>query len=294
MPKDYRCTIAAIVVYLVLIGAGPAPGGDRRTHQSATRGHLADQRPATDPAAPKTDVTPSPDPGCPDRKDDRHSDLCAQWKAADAAADASWWAMAAFYLGVAGTAGLLLSIHYTRRAVAAAAVANTTAREGIEAEKAAQRPWVIYDRLDVPWIRQAANQPPVSVAFWMKWRNYGTSPAFQCYSYQEYKVVPIEAPPPVFNREVEPPATYMAVGPGGEASGYPIRLTPQEYSDLCNNRVKVFYYNRIMYRDQHTLDKLRVSENCLCIVLHGSKTLNNGEVVPDFGLHPQIDYALTT
>ena len=42
------------------------------------------------------------DGGCIAGKDNRKSDLCAQWKAADAAADAAWSAYAAFWAAIAG------------------------------------------------------------------------------------------------------------------------------------------------------------------------------------------------
>lgn len=48
---------------------------------------------------------PSPDGGCKRGVDDRQSDLCAQWKAADAATDAARWT---FWTWVASLVGLLI------------------------------------------------------------------------------------------------------------------------------------------------------------------------------------------
>ncbi|UIY30978.1 hypothetical protein LZK73_11885 [Neorhizobium galegae] len=56
----------------------------------------------SDPAGIEPD-TPL-DGGCPDGIEDRKSDLCAQWKAADAAQNSVVWSEKSFYLGVFGAA----------------------------------------------------------------------------------------------------------------------------------------------------------------------------------------------
>jgi hypothetical protein len=68
--------------------------------------------------------------------ENRKSDLCAQWKAADAASDAAFWAHWSFILGLFGTLGLFATLYYTRKAVN---LANETARDAEEALKIAAR-----------------------------------------------------------------------------------------------------------------------------------------------------------
>lgn len=98
-----------------------------------------------------------PDPGCERRQDNRQSDLCAQWKAADAARDAADVAFWALLVGVAGTVFLLITLTETR--------------------KAGQREQRAYIKLDVP------NVPDPSVLMngivTVVVTNYGTTPALE-------------------------------------------------------------------------------------------------------------------
>lgn len=89
---------------------------------------------AAPPAIETVEPVPSAEynPPCPKGQDDRRSDLCAQWKAADSAADAAWWAKWQTFLSFAGIAGLLYSLHLTR----------TATRTAVDAYRAEQRPWV--------------------------------------------------------------------------------------------------------------------------------------------------------
>ena len=54
---------------------------------------------------------------CDKGVDNRNSDLCAQWKAADAASRAAFWAMIGTLVASLGTAGLYWQIVLTRRAI---------------------------------------------------------------------------------------------------------------------------------------------------------------------------------
>ncbi|WP_311275736.1 hypothetical protein [Methylobacterium sp. WCS2018Hpa-22] len=57
---------------------------------------------------------------CKRGQENRNSDLCAQWKAADSASDAALWGFLSFIVGIFGTIGLLINIIYTHRAVSVA------------------------------------------------------------------------------------------------------------------------------------------------------------------------------
>jgi len=100
MPKGYRCVILAIVGCLTL-AASPLRNDTRGEHaerQSAIADTLRELN-LTLKDANKTgeDVRP-----CAKGEDNRSSDLCAQWKAADAAADGVDWSRRSFWMGVAG------------------------------------------------------------------------------------------------------------------------------------------------------------------------------------------------
>jgi len=71
------------------------------------------------------------DEGCDHGQDRRNSDLCAQWKAADAARDAAdyaWWAL---LIGTIGTGAVALTLYYTRKAVLAAELATSDAERAL-------------------------------------------------------------------------------------------------------------------------------------------------------------------
>ena len=105
------------------------------------------------PAAPPTPrapeksavVTPSPpaDLGCLAGRDDRQSDLCAQWKAADAAHASAQWTSRSFWLALIGTViggGTLFA------AVAAAFYARHAAREAGRSADIASSAMVMSER----------------------------------------------------------------------------------------------------------------------------------------------------
>jgi hypothetical protein len=100
-------------------------------------------------AIEKANQPKQPDAGCDAGKDDRRSDLCAQWKAADAAAESAWWTAGMFWLGVAGAAiggGTLLAAGfaawYARRAWQESKRGADAANEALVQAKHEARAWV--------------------------------------------------------------------------------------------------------------------------------------------------------
>lgn len=72
------------------------------------------------------------DEGCEKAEDRRNSDLCAQWKAADAARDAADYSLWSLLVGIFGTAAVVATLHYTRKAVIAAEEATEDANRALE------------------------------------------------------------------------------------------------------------------------------------------------------------------
>ena len=97
----YRSVVVALVG-LILIGAAPNKDGINQGDQSASQKAETDQLKAIVTAIKESNRPPKPDNGCKAGKDDRSSDLCAQWKAADAAKDAAWWTFVAAITTVIG------------------------------------------------------------------------------------------------------------------------------------------------------------------------------------------------
>ena len=100
MPRDYRGYIFAIVGCLSLAASPPSQPtkGDQPASEQANSAELA--RIAT--VLEKLPESPTPDAGCNAGHDDRSSDLCAQWKAADAALSSAVWTKNTFFAGIAG------------------------------------------------------------------------------------------------------------------------------------------------------------------------------------------------
>jgi hypothetical protein len=132
MLRGYRCIIVA-VAGLILIGANPAPQTSGQGKQANSTQTVSAKPQGADPASPKQEVAQRPDPGCNDRRDNRDSDLCAQWKAADAAYDA---ARAGESQVLIGWIGLVLGFITMGAAIAAAVYAKSaagSARDGYHA-----------------------------------------------------------------------------------------------------------------------------------------------------------------
>lgn len=144
MPRGYRLLILALVG-LALIGAAPREqrGDQPQSDQSHQSSDTQLDRIAS--AVEKLPISPTPDRGCNPGRDDRQSDLCAQWKAADAAAESAWWASATFWLGLVGLivgSGTLFAAwraaHWAKKAAEHTESSALEARRGAdEAEKSA-------------------------------------------------------------------------------------------------------------------------------------------------------------
>lgn len=80
-------------------------------------------------AAEEPDKNDDPNKPCEQGRDDRNSDLCAQWKAADATKDSAVWTERTFWLGIAGAVVGFLTL------AAAAAAAWFAKRAAIATEK---------------------------------------------------------------------------------------------------------------------------------------------------------------
>lgn len=66
------------------------------------------------------------DPGC-GPSEDRRSELCAQWKAADSAAASAFWDQASFWVGIVTTLALGLTLYHSHSALERAREANRIA-----------------------------------------------------------------------------------------------------------------------------------------------------------------------
>jgi hypothetical protein len=126
MLRGYRGVIFAACFGLTLIGASNLPQDS--TNPTQGNGNQANRQQSASAAAANSEpaVPPPSDAGCERNNDQRSSDLCAQWKAADAAYDSArwaWWQLllggVGLILGAATMAAAIFAALYAKRAAVA-------------------------------------------------------------------------------------------------------------------------------------------------------------------------------
>jgi hypothetical protein len=114
MLTGYRGILCAIVG-LALVGAGQPPKDTEQAEQEQPQSELSR---AADSIRSEISDLKEPveaDPPCEPGDDNRDSELCAQWKAADAANNAAEYALWTMLLGFVGTMLLVLTFWETRK-----------------------------------------------------------------------------------------------------------------------------------------------------------------------------------
>lgn len=133
MPRSYRHVILAALGWLIL-GATPAPnkGPQAKEAEPSQRVERALESIANSQAATvEQSEAGEYEAPCEEGEYNNKSDLCAQWYAARAAGDAANWAWWSLWVGIAGTLGVVATLHYTRKAVLAAEAATADADRAI-------------------------------------------------------------------------------------------------------------------------------------------------------------------
>jgi hypothetical protein len=131
MLRGYRLYIAALGLALASANHANAEGGKQQpqTEQSATKS-LSDIAAANRQEAERAKRADQDEAPCGEGKYGSSADLCAQWKAADAASDSAWWAWAAGVSSIISTMAVLLAIGLTYQANS---IARDTARRQLRA-----------------------------------------------------------------------------------------------------------------------------------------------------------------
>ena len=110
MFSGYRGIVVALGLILAANHAYAKGGSEQpQTHQSVASS-LEQIAAHYDDATKRAEIADQQEAPCGPRKYNSHADLCAQWKAADAAADSAWWAWAGGIIGVGSLIGVLIAI----------------------------------------------------------------------------------------------------------------------------------------------------------------------------------------
>ena len=232
MLRGYRIAIIAAFGWLSLAASSPPK-------KSATNNNAAPQDETTKAAntiataVAKAEETPEKDRGCDQGKDERNSDLCAQWKAADAARDAAKYAFWSLWIGITGTVLLVWTL--------------------LETRKAAIREQRAYVRVEPAPSGSIEAGKPVCIP--MNAINYGTTPAVDL----SIMSVAVVRPPdwnwsnePGFDGtadQVRPRATLHPDSPFLFKVEMDGRLPKPIYESIMEGRAVVFARGTILYRD---------------------------------------------
>lgn len=247
MPRGYRCILVAFVGWLSLANA-QSPRAE--TKQTEAQSNQSDT--VTTVALPPIQTIEPVDASelnrpCDPPKDQRDSDLCAQWKAADAARDAADWTRWGVVLGVLGTLGLFWTLLYTRKAVLGGEASLEHARI---VSRAQLRPWLIYESYWVGTFKDATiegKKYEYGALLKLEMKNTGQTPAANALVWTDMKTGPADGDTPVFvpcdlTGEVGP-----IVGNGQSVWSAERYLGPLEYDDWKAGRTHCWFYMNATY-----------------------------------------------
>ena len=141
MLRSYRSIVCALGGLAL---ASPSYAQRAKTDQPKAEGNPSRQLERIAAAIEKQPVASAPDGGCDPPKDDRKSDLCAQWKAADSATESARWT---FWTLILTLGGLLLgggtlfaawrAAHWAKKAAEHTETGANEAKRGADATELA-------------------------------------------------------------------------------------------------------------------------------------------------------------
>lgn len=211
-----RTLIIVAVGWLSLSAEAPAPSSKPKANASAENMALSAQNIVD--ARQVAEYTRA----CLGGEDRRGSDLCAQWKAADAGAQAAYWAYWQIWVGVVGAVGLIAALGLTLRSNRIARQALAVTRDTAQREL---RAYVFPQR--VSWeIRQSRER--YYLIFRVVWKNLGSTPTkdLRISNVGTLDGVPMNQIPD-FDQ-----ATQFLLGPGAEINSNSVALGMKDAHDV--------------------------------------------------------------
>lgn len=206
---------------------------------------------------------------CRGNEEDRRSDLCAQWKAADAAERGANWTANGFWIQLGGLivgaitmfaaiAAALFAKDASYQAKRAADSSDDMAQEARKSTSAAvsaaqgDRAWVLPAGLDHgPFQNGTLDGKAVSngFAFVPKFKNFGSSPALEVSASRHFQICQRGVRPPSFPARPEEPGGLMA--PHQDFNTKMVVLDDAETTAFRAGQTIVYINVQISYLDIH-------------------------------------------
>lgn len=131
MLRGYRYVILAAFGWLALTGQHPNPTADpKQTRAQESIANSLSNIAATNNELAERAKRPMERQPCGPRNYQSDDDLCAQWKAADAASDAAWWTVFGSAISAASLLGVFIALAFARQSNA---IARDTAKHQLRA-----------------------------------------------------------------------------------------------------------------------------------------------------------------
>jgi hypothetical protein len=244
-----RILLAAICGAALVMGLGGSSPPQQRAgiqQQDAGNEHSEPLPPATTPpplASPQT-----ADKGCQDRKDDRSSDLCAQWKAADSAYEgAVWTRRTGIFTGI----GLFVGLVTMGAAIGAALFAKDAARYARDSVEAG-RAWISYsDTIHGSMTGGGIDNVPVANGYILRFRfvNTGETPAKIIRTANAFRLGEPGEKPIAFDVLEENDTLHPAFLPKGGGTISDFVLNDAQAVEFRERRAWVYCYVVMEYED---------------------------------------------
>jgi hypothetical protein len=189
-------SIGLVATAWLLLGAAPnAAHGQAAEVPTALIYQIANPTEPIVSSLQQVNETKHPNIDCSESGKDRSSELCAQWKAANAATWSVWIALGGLLLGIFTTLAAIGAAIFARRAAIstrdAAKVAQDTLEESRKQHAAQNRAWVGFSTLN-PTLALDSTVVDVGrgdfLLVYATFKNTGATPALKCCGYAEHFV----------------------------------------------------------------------------------------------------------
>ena len=248
MPRGYRCILVAFVGWLSLAANHAyAEGGNKQTAaENTVAASLQNIASSYDQATERTKRAEKEEAECGPEKYGSSTDLCAQWKAADAATNSAWWAWVSGLVGVGSLVGVLVALGI---ALHSNWIARDTAKRQLRA----------YVHLKTADLGRCGdnNFPtdcdhPVQRFAEVEIRNYGQTPALNMVSVTAVGIKPF---PPTEVRPLGEIPDWVDRStsdlPPGRESGMPMEVKASGWfhDRLMTGELAVYFWGEVTYED---------------------------------------------